>query len=373
MTSRWNVSTGRVVRSRIPWNLKDRAHLLARQDDGRGTSIEEWCMAITQEIFEAFLKCHTKAHLIGHGVAIDQSAIYPPLKELNDTYRNRGLDELRVGVADSQLYIGTPSMQKIKRRLYALIADCSLSAPNLKAELHGLRLVRGTGRADGNDYIPFRFLYNEKISNTDRLLLAFDAFVFSQAIGIDPRHGEFIHGREHRTAKVLLTPLYNKVRAALTAIAAQEAQSAPPPVVLNKHCLECPYALHCGAIAKNADDLSLLSKMSEKEREKHHRKGIFTVTQLSHTFRHRKRSGEARHDHALKALAIRKNQVHVLGKVAWSYSGTPVYIDVEGDADRDFYYCIGLRFEVAGTIVSARIGPMTRPTRKGCGSSVLWH
>jgi predicted RecB family nuclease len=255
-------------------------------------------MAITQEIFEAFLKCHTKAHLIGHGVAVDQSAIDSPLKELDDTYRHRGSDELRAVVADGQLYIGTPSVQAIRRRLYALIADCSLSTPNLKAELHGLRLVRGTGSADGNDYIPFRFLYNEKISNTDRLLLAFDAFVFSQAVGIDPRHGEFIHGREQRTAKVPLTPLYNKVRAVLTAIAAQEAQSAPPPVVLNKHCAECQYALHCGAIAKNADDLSLLSKMSEKEREKHHRKGIFTVTQLSHTFRYRKRSGEAHHDHS---------------------------------------------------------------------------
>jgi predicted RecB family nuclease len=308
-------------------------------------------MAITQEIFEAFLKCHTKAHLIGHGVAVDQSVIDPLLKEPDDTYRHRGSDELRTAVAEGQLYIGTLSVQAIKRRLYALITNCSLSTPNLKAELHGLRLVRGTGRADGNDYIPFRFLYNEKISNTDRLLLAFDAFVFSQAVGIEPSHGEFIHGRERRTAKVLLTPLYSKVRAALSAIAAQEAQSEPPPVVLNKHCPECQYALHCGAIAKNADDLSLLSKMSEKEREKHHRKGIFTVTQLSHTFRHRKRNGEARHDHALKALAIRKNQVHVLGKVAWSYSGTPVYIDVEGDADRDFYYCIGLRFEVAGSIV----------------------
>jgi hypothetical protein len=60
-----------------------------------------------------------------------------------------------------------------------------------------------------------------------------------------------------------LTSLYKKVRAALTAIAPQEAQSAPPPVVLNKHCAECQYAPHCGAVAKNADDLSLLSKMSQ--------------------------------------------------------------------------------------------------------------
>ena len=307
-------------------------------------------MAITQEIFEAFLKCHTKAHLMSHGVALE-SATNLPLKELDDTYRHHGSDELRALVADGQLYIGTPSVQAIGRRLYPLIAGCSLSTPNLKAELHGLRLVRGTGRADRGDYIPFRFLYNEKISSTDRLLLAFDAFVFSQVVGINPRFGEFIHGRERRTTKVPLTTLYNKVGAALTAIAAQAAQSSPPPVVLNKHCAECQFALHCRPIAQNADDLSLLSKMSEKEREKYHRKGIFTVTQLSHTFRHRRLSGEAHHDHALKALAIRKNQVHVLGKVAWSYSGTPVYIDVEGDPDRDFYYCIGIRFEAAGSIV----------------------
>ena len=82
-------------------------------------------MAITQEIFEAFLKCHTKAHLIGHGVAVDQSAIDSPLKELDDTYRRRGSDELRAVVADGQLYTGTPSVQAIRRRLYALIADCS--------------------------------------------------------------------------------------------------------------------------------------------------------------------------------------------------------------------------------------------------------
>ncbi len=104
--------------------------------------LKHGCMAIMQEIFEAFLKCHTKAHLIGHGVGVDQSAIDPPLKELDDTYRHRGSDELRAAVANGQLYIGTPSVKAIKRRLYALIADCSLSTPNLKAELHGLRLVR---------------------------------------------------------------------------------------------------------------------------------------------------------------------------------------------------------------------------------------
>ncbi|MGA2901386.1 MAG: hypothetical protein ABSF40_14235 [Candidatus Acidiferrales bacterium] len=81
-------------------------------------------MAITQEIFEAFLKCHTKAHLIGHGVAVDQSVIDPLLKEPDDTYRHCGSDELRTAVAEGQLYTGTLSVQAIKRRLYALITNC---------------------------------------------------------------------------------------------------------------------------------------------------------------------------------------------------------------------------------------------------------
>jgi predicted RecB family nuclease len=177
--------------------------------------------------------------------------------------------------------------------------------------------------------------------------------VFSQFVGISPRFGEFIHGQACRTTRVSLTAPYDKVESVLMAIAAQQAQSSDPPLVLNKHCAECQYALRCGQIARDADDLSLLSKMNEKERERLHRKGIFTVTQLSYTFRHRKHGSEPRHDHALKALAIRKNQVHVVGKVAWPDSGTPVYIDVEGDPDRGHYYCIGIRFEAAGSIVQS--------------------
>jgi hypothetical protein len=36
-------------------------------------------MLITQEIFEAFLKCRTKSHLIGHGVTIEGAAADLPM------------------------------------------------------------------------------------------------------------------------------------------------------------------------------------------------------------------------------------------------------------------------------------------------------
>ena len=48
------------------------------------------------------------------------------------------------------------------------------------------------------------------------------------------------------------------------------------------------------------------------------RKGIFTVTQLSHTFRPRRRPKKLRdkrekYHHSLKALAIREKKLHIVG------------------------------------------------------------
>jgi len=139
----------------------------------------------------------------------------------------------------------------------------------------------------------------------------FDASVFSQACGITPpRLGKLIHGREYATTTVPLAPLYTKIQSILAAIFAQQTSPTPPPLVLNKHCTECRYAAQCREIAIKADDLSLLAKISEKDRKKYHDKGIFTVTQLSYTFRPRRRAVEHRkHEHALQALAIRKNEI----------------------------------------------------------------
>ena len=88
--------------------------------------------------------------------------------------------------------------------------------------------------------------------------------------------------------------------------------------------------------------------MSEKERKKLHSKGIFTVTQLSYAFRPRRRPKRLRdkrekYHHSLKALAIREKKIHIVGIPELKIEGTPVYLDVEGLPDRDFYYLIGVR------------------------------
>ena len=101
--------------------------------------------------------------------------------------------------------------------------------------------------------------------------------------------------------------------------------------------------------------------MTEKERLKHRDKGISSITQLSYGYRPRRRrrikittsrgNPPVKHDHKLKALAIKKGQTHVVGSPSLSIEGTPVFMDVEGVPDRDFYYLVGLRYETQGTHV----------------------
>ena len=81
------------------------------------------------------------------------------------------------------------------------------------------------------------------------------------------------------------------------------------------------------------------------ERSRHRSKGIFTVTQLSYTFRPRKTSKRAKnpanpHYFALQALAIRENTVYIHGSPRLPESKTGIYLDIEGLPD-DFYYLVG--------------------------------
>src|SRR5262249_47676529 len=106
--------------------------------------------------------------------------------------------------------------------------------------------------------------------------------------------------------------------------------------------------------ARSEDNISLLRGMSEKEVRKLIRKGIFTVTQLSCTFRPRRSSKRAGrsvqpHYHALQALAVREKKVHVLGTPVLPAKSTDVYFDIEGDSERSFVYLLGVIVVNGGT------------------------
>jgi predicted RecB family nuclease len=301
-------------------------------------------MPIAQETFDAFLKCSMKSYLNFNGIVGLPSEFSQTRGHLEETYKQACREHLCSVLRDRQWYAGTPDRQSLENLRYSLIFDYVVSLPRIHAQLHALEEIRVLRRGADRAYIPIRFVPREKLTTYDKLLLAFDAFAFSQVSGKTPHVGGIIHGCDYATLTVRLEPLIQKVQLVLGSITNQQVKG-PPPLILNKHCAECEFRSRCRQIAIQKDDLSLLPTLSEKGRKKQNEKGIFTVIQLSYTFRCPRRSADVlpRHQPALKALAIRKNQIHILGSPTICLSGTPVYIDVEGDPDRDFYYLVGLR------------------------------
>src|SRR5262245_4325934 len=116
-------------------------------------------------------------------------------------------------------------------------------------------------------------------------------------------------------------------------------------IVLRRRKLRASVSSYAAA-SITKDDLSLLGGMAEKEIKKYAKRGVFTVTQLSFTFRARRGRppGQQKqvHQHALQALAIREKKVHVLDTPELPTSPIRIYFDIEGDPSRGFDYLLGL-------------------------------
>ncbi len=325
-------------------------------------------MTITPRLFEAFLKCPTKCWLRFTGEPPAGNAYAEWVQTETESYRADAARRLIANAPEAECAIA-PAPTNLKTAQWRFAVDIELrssrgneaqtsspeinqslltSAATVESRLHAVERIPSEGRGKAAQFIAIRFIYRNKVTSDDKLLMAFDAFVLSELLGRDVRLGKSIHGDDHATLKVKTSSLAGEVRKRIEIITALLANPAPPDLVLNRHCGECEFQARCRKIAIEKDDLSLLSSMSAKERQQLRSKGIFTVTQLSYTFRPRRRPKRQRdkrekYHHALKALAIREKKIHIVGSPELKIEGTPVYLDLEGLPDRDFYYLIGLR------------------------------
>ena len=348
-------------------------------------------MNITPSLFEAFLKCPMKSWLRFTGEPPTGNSYAEWVQTENESYRvdaakqliaNAPAEECAPPLGSSRREEAHSSAENLKVAKWRTATEVPLriefrssrgneaqtssppsaerdlkpndqslltsAATIIESRLHAVERVPSGGRGKCAQFIPIRFIYRNKLTKDDKLRLAFDTFVLSEMLGREVHHGKIIHGDNHSALKVKTSALAGEVRKRLGKITLLLASPTPPDLVLNRHCAECEFQARCRKIAVEKDDLSLLAGMSAKERQKLRSKGIFTVTQLSYTFRPRRRPKRLRdkhekYHHSLKALAIREKKIHIVGSPELKIEGTPVYLDVEGLPDRDFYYLIGLR------------------------------
>jgi predicted RecB family nuclease len=167
--------------------------------------------------------------------------------------------------------------------------------------VHAVERLPSEGRGKPAQFIPIRFDPTNKLGKDAKLLLAFDALLLSEMLGQEVSLGKLIHGDDYAVLNVNTSTLAVEVRKDIDKIVALLSSFSPPDLVLIRHCTECEFEAQCRQKAMEKDDLSLLSGMTAKERKKLHNKGIFTVTQLSYTFRPRRRSKRLRQARTVSA------------------------------------------------------------------------
>lgn len=296
---------------------------------------------ITNDILTSHLNCRRKAHLKSAGRSGERHDIEVVELGLDPAYRRRALTAFLGPFGEAGVVRSPPSLETALLGLPRVIVETFAEADGIRSEIHALERIGDAA------YAPVLFVRNEKVTRQDRLLLAFNALALSALPGPPPVAGKIVHGAGHKVVRVKLDSLMEEVRKMLAVIRAVRAEQNPPRVTLNGHCVTCEFRDACRREAEAADDISLLRGMSDKELENHRKRGITTVTQLSHAYkpgrRGKRTTGKARkHDHALQALAIRERKVYVLDSPVVPQAAVALYLDIEGVPDLGFEYLFGL-------------------------------
>jgi predicted RecB family nuclease len=303
-------------------------------------------MIVSSRLFEAYLECPTKCWLYSRAEQGAGNAYAEWTRSQNEIYYESGLKYLLEIFPKSDRATEALISAQVKEVTWRVASDVCLQINGLESHLQAVERIPPEERGKSSQFIPYRFRFTNKLTNNDKMSLAFDALVLAETVGCEVSFGKIIHGDGTDVLKVNLASLVSEVKHRITDVITLLAKSAPPELVLNPHCPQCEFQVRCRNRAREKDDLSLLSGMSGKERRKLLDKGIFTVTQLSYTFRPRRRQSlgkQERFHHSLRALAIRENKIHAVDILDPKLDGTPVFLDVEGLPDRDFYYLAGIR------------------------------
>jgi predicted RecB family nuclease len=273
-------------------------------------------MLITSHVFEAYLKCQTKCFLRSLGKTASGNGYSDWVQAQQTSYRSEEIKRLTQETAQNECVTNPIDREDVQSAKWRFAVEITARAQNLESTIHAVEHLTSEGRDKLGLFIPIRFIFTNKLHKDSKLLLAFDAFVLSKMLGCEVGLGKIIHGDDRATLKVNTGALVSEVRRLTEKIGALLSSNSPPALILNRHCPVCEFQNQCRLKAAEKDDLSLLSGITETERQSHRSKGIFTVTQLSYTFKTRRAPKRAKnpaapHHFALQALAIRENTVYI--------------------------------------------------------------
>ena len=302
---------------------------------------------ITQDILESYVFCKYKGYLQWAGEHGQLSDYAMFLTRSRDEVRHTAMAKMLAQHHQDRVVRGLLLTTAVLRQGPLFVLEARVEDGPFYLTLDGLKQVPGVSTLGAFHYIPMLFAEGRQIRGEQRFLLELYGLLLSRLQGRLPDSGIIWHGQACQATKVRLSSELRRAAQCLRDVQEMATATTPPPLILNAHCQVCEFRQRCHDQAMREDHLSLLRGMSEKEIKQYSKKGIFTVTQLAHTFRPRRQGKRAtpptqRHHHALQALAIRDQRIYVHGTPQLPHSPVRIYLDIESNPEAGFVYLIGL-------------------------------
>jgi len=308
---------------------------------------------ITSEIVVGYSRCPRKAYLLlctkeGGG----QHEYIKILEKQRQTAQRNYIEDLRQGNADVQPY----SLDNLKGK-HTYLVNAGLEADGYSAKFTVLTKVRTHSAFGHYSYEPTIVVGAHTIKKEHRLELFFVGYVLERVQEKRPVSG-YIVGLDGKSHRVKLENGSKTLIPFLEPLGEWVAEETPesPSLILNKNCPACQFRDLCREKAVQEDNLSLLDGIStQKAINKYEKKGLFTVKQLSYTFKPRRRRKRTKnpppviHKPELQALAIREQKIYLQELPELTRQPVELFLDIEGVPNRQFYYLIGLLVSEKGT------------------------
>jgi predicted RecB family nuclease len=302
---------------------------------------------ITNNVLESYLHCKFKGYLkvIGQqGTECDFEAM---LMELRAEVRLKAIATITSCHPEDKVAWNIPLTTANLKLGPQYVLEGTLEDSDVSVRFDGLKKVEGKSKLGDFHYQPVLFHWGRQIKKEQKLLLEVYGLILTGLQGRAPAYGVVWHGRDCKATGVMLNLDQRKAEQVLRGLRDMTTSSLPQRLLLNDHCQVCEFRQRCHEQAVKEDNITLLRKMGEKEVNRYARKGISTVTQLSCTFRMRKRGKRVKTQHrprsfALQALALREKKIYVVGTPVLPTAPVCLYFDCEGDPEKEFVYLIGL-------------------------------
>ena len=290
-------------------------------------------MLVTNDILYSFINCQYKAYIKRKqqlGNTSEYQILYTKLKQIQTDNFEKQVSAIRKKISKNISFDNS-----FHREGTAL--NMKFINENIDIVLDGIEFL---GK---NIFTPIFITPFEKVTRLDKLFLALQSTYIQTNFNIQANLCKIIFGQNLKETKFKISSFSKAIKKISSDLAKLYSSSNAPIFYKNQHCQICEFQNLCLEKLVERDDLSLLTSLKPKEILQKNNRGVFSVKQLSYSFRPKKNPYHKRKFMPeLKALAIRDNKTFIQEIPNVKEVETEVFLDFEGIPDRNSNYLIGL-------------------------------